>query len=144
MVHLLPATPRKYIYTYATEDMAVGSEFPDCYWTSFNFFEANEANRNLDSPTSQYIGSRWRQVQPPLRFGDLIVFSNPEGTEALHACTYVAADIVYTKNGLSLLRPFVLEPFSVVAQSYWNGGKNRVFYYRHRDAHTGNGANIAD
>ncbi len=133
LVHLLPPMPRKYLYAYARASMAVGDDFPDCFWTSFNFLEPEASDRNLDFPVGRLIGTRWLEVKPPLRFGDMIIVEKISDREALHACTYIADDLVFSKNGLSLLRPFVIEDLDSVLKGYLDPQTTMVRYFRHRD-----------
>ncbi|MCB1229132.1 MAG: hypothetical protein KDN19_02635 [Verrucomicrobiae bacterium] len=133
IVHLLPPNPRKYLYAYARASMAVANDFPDCFWTSFNFLEPESSDRNLDYPVNRLVGTRWLEVKEPLRFGDMIIVEEIATGEAVHACTYIADDLVYSKNGLSLLRPFVIEDLSSVLNGYLLPGKTVARYYRHRD-----------
>ncbi len=133
LVHLLPPTPRQLLYAYARPSMAVGNDFPDCYWTSFNFLEPEASDRNLDFPVSRLIGTRWLEVRPPLLFGDLVLVERISDGEPLHACSYLADDLVYSKNGLSLLRPFIIEDMGAALDGYLEPGDARVRYFRHRD-----------
>jgi hypothetical protein len=40
-------------------------------------------------------------------FGDLITVINSQG-DALHIAVYIAEDIVFTKNGMNVLQPWVM------------------------------------
>lgn len=133
LVHLLPPLPRQLLYAYARPSMAVGNDFPDCYWTAFNFLESEASNRNLDFPVGRLIGTRWLEVAPPLSFGDLVLVERISDGEPLHACSYLADDLVYSKNGLSLLRPFIIEEMGAALDGYLEPGGARVRYFRHRD-----------
>jgi hypothetical protein len=41
ILHLLPALPRKLLYTYPDPSMGAEGIFPDCHWTTLNFFNYN-------------------------------------------------------------------------------------------------------
>ena len=133
LIHLLPPVPKQFFGTYPRASMAVAQDFPDCFWTAFNFLDSEPSARNLDFPVDRLSGTRWRTINGPLRFGDMIVIEQAEDGHALHACTYIADDLVYTKNGLSLLRPFVIQKLSTVLGSYFEPGTTRLRYLRHRD-----------
>lgn len=133
LIHLLPPVPKQFLGTYPRASMAVAQDFPDCFWTAFNFLDPEPSARNLDFPVERLSGTRWKMVSGPLRFGDMIVVERAEDGHALHACTYIADDLVYTKNGLSLLRPFVIQKLSTVLGSYFEPGTTQLRYLRHRD-----------
>lgn len=137
IVHLLPPNARQLLFVYPSADMSVGREFPDCFWTAFNFLELEFSDRNLDKPLDTNLGTRWLEVQPPLRLGDIILISEMEGGEAVHACNYIADDLVYTKNGLSLMRPFTIAGLQSMLANYHRLGATKVSYYRHRDVVAG-------
>ncbi|MCB1087573.1 MAG: hypothetical protein KDM63_11045 [Verrucomicrobiae bacterium] len=133
LVHLLPPNARRLLFVYPNADMSVGDEFPDCFWTAFNFMESELSDRNLDNPLDMNLGTRWLQVEPPLRLGDMIVISESDTGEAVHACSFIADDMVYTKNGLSLMRPFTIASLETMLSNYHKQGATAVSYYRHRD-----------
>lgn len=116
--HLLPAMPRKLIYTYPTMDMAVTGRMPDCHWTTLNFFNFLPKNVFLDLrlATTRVIKG-YEKVQAPYNFGDALIFLNKAG-DAIHSCTYLCDDLVYTKNGESLTAPWVISRISDVERIY--------------------------
>lgn len=108
VIHLLPALPRRLLYTYPTFDLATSGRLPDCHWTSLNFFSRNPNAYYLDSRlASAHVVETYAKVSAPYRFGDVLFFINASGG-AIHSCVYVADDIVYTKNGDNALTPWIL------------------------------------
>ena len=107
--HLLPPTPRKYLYTFPTFSLGVDGTFPDSFWTALNFFryQPSDEFNDIESVMS-YAQANYLPAQKPYGFGDLLIFSNPINKRTLHAAVVIADDIVYTKNSRSLLRPFML------------------------------------
>ena len=118
LVHLLPPLPRKVLYTYPDVSMAVEGVLPDCHWTALNFFNYNPETLYLDEFfAASRLMSGFDQIQPPYRFGDVLVFVTEE-MNAHHSCIYIASDIVYTKNGRSLYAPWTMLHLRDVESTY--------------------------
>lgn len=131
---LLPPGARRWLYTYPTLDQAAGGRFPDCHWSSLNFFNNNPVGYYLD--TRLAAGALLEQYQPvegARRFGDVLVFI--KGNEVTHSCVYVADDIVYTKNGENILAPWVLQTLADVSAIYQPTSEYQVRAYRLRPEH---------
>lgn len=118
LVHMLPPLPRKLLYTYPDASMAVDGVLPDCHWTALNFFNYNPEPIYLDEffAASRLLAG-FEQVEPPYRFGDALVFLTEE-MNAYHSCIYLAADLVYTKNGRSLYAPWTVLNLKDVQSTY--------------------------
>ncbi|MCB1230639.1 MAG: hypothetical protein KDN19_10255 [Verrucomicrobiae bacterium] len=132
LVHLLPPLPRQLLYTYSPVALAVGEFRPDCFWSSLNFFEEDFSQRYLDPIVGELLGSEWIPVEKPYRFGDLILIKELRSGDAVHACNYLADDLVFTKNGKSFLRPWLIQPISEVEKTYSVDGFHQTAVYRHR------------
>ncbi len=132
LVHLLPPLPRQFLNTYGTRALAVGDLRPDCFWTALNFFEDDISQRYLDPIIGDVLGNEWLPVDPPYRFGDLVLIHETDSDAAIHACNYLADGLVFTKNGKSLLRPWLIQHLDQVAEIYSVEGKHRTTFYRHR------------
>ena len=114
---LLPPMARRRLYTYPTLDQAIGGRFPDCHWTSLNFFNNTPVGYYLDTRlASGALLSNYEPVDGPRRFGDVLVYVT--GDSVIHSCVFVADDIVYTKNGENILAPWVLQRLSDVSAIY--------------------------
>lgn len=108
ILHLLPPLPRKLLYTYPDLGLAVEGRFPDCHWTSLNFFNYSPESIYLDDAlATSAILERFDRIDPPFQFGDILIFLSAEET-AYHSCTYIAADLVFSKNGRNPLIPWTL------------------------------------
>ncbi len=118
LIHLLPPTPRKLLHTYpsGTGD-GLGREMPDCYWTAASFFSEDPPDRHLDS-ISQVIDNRYEKASRPLQLGDLILLTDKQTGGSIHACNYIAGNLVYTKNGQSLARPWIVAALEDVVENY--------------------------
>jgi hypothetical protein len=132
IVHLLPPLPKRLLYTYGTKDLAVGNILPDCFWTSLHFFEEGISNRYLDPVVGEIVERDWAEVQPPYQLGDLLLITRRDTNESVHACNYVADDIVFTKNGQSLVRPWILQRLDDVRAAYQESGVHDLTAHRHR------------
>lgn len=127
--HLLPASARRRLYTYPTLDQAVNGRFPDCHWTSLNFFKNAPRAYYLDTRLAAgVLLSQYDRVSPPYRFGDILTFES--GDSVHHSCVYVADDIVYTKNGENMLAPWVLQRMDDVMGIYQPDASVRIQGYR--------------
>jgi hypothetical protein len=133
ILHLLPALPRKLLYTYPDPSMGAEGIFPDCHWTTLNFFNYNAESYLLDSrlATTKVLES-FVQVDPPYRFGDVLFFLDTEHGDAFHSCIYIADDIVYSKNGRNLLSPWILTKLDDIKHVYLFDGNGRVQGFRHK------------
>lgn len=126
ITHLLPPIPRMLVYTYPSLADVAQDEKRDCHWTCRNFF------RSTPSPVLRSAALRqdamlesWEQVEDQPEFGDMIVFADAETDDLVHSMIYIAADIVFTKNGSSIFKPWELKLFrSVLAHYSFNGPIN--------------------
>ena len=118
ITHLLPGLARRCLYTFPSLESAAGGRLPDCQWTSVNFFNSMPQDYYLDARlTATHLKEAYQPVQAPFQYGDILEFITPEGN-AIHACVYVADDIVFTKNGDGMIKPWVLMWLSSVQQLY--------------------------
>ena len=140
IVHLLPPVAREFLNLYAR----AGAEEPtaSCYWTALNFNAERPDSRLLVTPrkVGQQAGVAWQQlaedyvpVAAPLQLGDIVAYKRrgPRG-ELLHVCAYVAADIVYTKNGFGFASPWCLMHLDDVDAVYFDDADTERLLFRHR------------
>jgi hypothetical protein len=96
--------PRLNLYTYPDAANPVGQ---DCVSSAFNFFRDQSDNRFTDPEyANNVLQSDFEVVRGNKKFGDLLLLQ--EGDRAVHMCVYMAADIVYTKNGGHPNQPWIL------------------------------------
>ena len=130
ITHLLPPFARTRIYTYpgtADGNLLVKR---DGIWTAFNFF--------LDSPDDGFadvthvantVRAEYYEVFPGnLEFGDLIVYSIPSG-DVFQIAVYIADNLVFTKNGRRVSRPWMLASVTEV-RDFFAREESRVRYFR--------------
>ncbi len=129
ITHLFPNLPRQRIFTFPELEWGLKSRFPDCHWTSLNFGATTASDDYLDTgkAAARLLGA-YQAVEAPYRFGDVLCFLD-EG-EGLHTCVYVADDIVFTKNGDSVLAPWVLMQLKDVESVYRRSPSTRIQGYR--------------
>lgn len=109
VAHLLPPIPRMLLYTYPSITDVAYEDRRDCHWTCLNFF-ANVMGPVLRSPRvlNEKLLHDMERVDGDPMFGDTLVLVHAETREILHSMTYIAADIVFTKNGSATLQPWML------------------------------------
>lgn len=119
VIHLLPALPRKLLYTYPDISALAKGALPDCHWTSLNFFNYDPMDRLLDyDGAMQYIAKEFEPAKGSLQFGDVLFFLHKGTEDAFHSCVFIADDIVYTKNGSNIAMPWILMRFDDLLAKY--------------------------
>jgi len=108
VANLLPPTPRRYLNTFPSAEDGLDGRYPDAFWSSINFFNFTPVDIYFNhSDSDTYLRKHFQQAPTPLRFGDLLLLVRGSDRKVLHACVYIADNIVYTKNGSDLFRPWV-------------------------------------
>lgn|ERR1051325_787336 len=131
--YLLPpfARLRLYTYPYASKDPTAPRQ--DCFFTSLNFFNENpDTNFFNGQYTARVLHSQYEAVTDTPLFGDLITLVNAAG-DSFHACVFIAADYVYTKNGVNPHQPWVLMKLSDMVMMYsWTEQPAHVRFLRRK------------
>jgi hypothetical protein len=131
ITHFLPPLIRQRAYTFPEMDLGLKGRFPDCHWTSLNFFNAAPKDLYLDTKlAAEHLLKDYAVVDAPYQFGDVLCFLD-EG-EGLHTCVHIADDIVLTKNGDSILAPWALMQLKDVDAIYRRSPNTRIQGYRLR------------
>lgn len=132
--HLLPALPRKLLYTYPGLDMAKYGVMPDCHWTSLNFYNFEPHQYLLDArlATSQVL-EQFDPVEPPYQYADILFFLDNTTGDAFHSCVHLADNIIFTKNGRNILSPWVIMRLEDVRKIYLFKGNGRIQGFRRKD-----------
>ena len=132
LVHLLPPVPRSLLFTFAPPDSMVANARPDCFWSTRNFFSPEISQRFLDITYEDTSFEGWVPVSPPYELGDVIlVLDQRDSAKVHHACNYLADDLVFTKNGASRLRPWVIQTLDEMKDVYHSEGVTRLQFLRH-------------
>jgi hypothetical protein len=132
VVHVLPPYARKLLYTYPHPSLAVGGQFPDCHWTTLNFFNYRPEGRlfDTDGATMRVLEGYERVAGPPV-FGDILFLTNDQG-HAIHSCVHLADGFVFTKNGSNVISPWLVMQLEEVRDRYSRAGEPAVEIYRKR------------
>ena len=134
--HLLPPLARQHLYRYprpTVEDL----ERPllaNCLWTALNFFNAEPDDRYLDPEVAMAALKRdYYLVQDNFQLGDVVVFSDARGN-LVHVAVYLAADLLFSKNGTSALSPWSILPIDRLAGHYVEYADDwKITYHRRKD-----------
>jgi hypothetical protein len=131
VIHLLPPTPRKYLNTFPPLSLGIEGQFPGSFWASMNFFRYTPLI-DFDDPeySKAYIRRFYKSARQPYQYGDLILITDPISGRTNHTCVFVADDIVYTKNGRSILKPFVFMKLSDMLSLYSTEARPSIEVWR--------------
>lgn len=132
--HLIPALPRKLIYKYQSSSYANKGIFPDCHWTSLNFFNYEPHEYLLDSRlATNKVLDDYLPVEPPYAYGDILFFLRKDDGNAFHSCLFLADDLVFTKNGRNQLIPWIISTLKDVSSIYLASTPGTIQAYRRKD-----------
>jgi hypothetical protein len=132
VVYLLPQFARQRLYTFPMPS-GPGDPTMDCHWTTMNFFNDVPDNRFTDPAyTVQYLADHYYQIAKPSRYGDIILFMEGNSNNAIHSAVYLCDDIVFTKNGNNMAKPWMLMHLKDLTEKYESDNAGRVLVYRNR------------
>ena len=118
------------INTYPDPEEGLGNDMPDCFATAFNFFSNSLPPRMLDAGSVLEIhNERYERATAPWQFGDVLMIRAPDGNW-IHACNFIAGEILLTKNGRSNNRPWVFQTINEVLSSYLVDRSIQAFFFR--------------
>ena len=132
--HLLPAIPRRLLYTYPnlTTDAVVGGR--DCHWTAHNFCNIAPDDRLVTEPEEELprlLSQEFYEVFGEFRFGDVVTYMD-KNNKVFHSAVYIADDVVFTKNGLSSLRPWHFRRLPEMNDYYSRREAVHLAYFRRK------------
>ena len=120
---VLPPVPSGNLYDYPIIPEISPDGQPvirDCHWTSLNFFR-DVPDPKLGSSSSDNIRQEYEKNYYPITgdpiYGDLVLFETPDGSY-IHSAVYLADNIVYTKNGIDNLMPWMLSTVNDLLEMY--------------------------
>jgi len=129
ITHFLPSLMRQRAYTFPEIELGLKGRFPDCHWTSLNFFNITPKEYYLDTRLAAVqLVENYTTVEMPYKYGDVLCFL--DGGEGLHTCVYIADDIVLTKNGDGILAPWALMQIKDVDSIYRRSPTTRIQGFR--------------
>lgn len=131
LVQLLPPIPKRYLNSFVNLRDVTPTNTPDCFWTSIQFFSAVPTSRLLDPLSIEhYLQSDFTKVDGEPRFGDLVCMFEEESGAFLHSYVHIAHDIVFSKNGASFARPFIITSLADMLSVYLDETPYRYEVYR--------------
>lgn len=134
VVHLLPPFARRHALTYPSWSQKNMQGHRDCFWTALNFFKEVADDRfAVSALTVEELSKNFRVITDAPRLGDILVYEN-EKKEAFHAAVYIASDIVFTKNGSSVMAPWVYTSLQSMAHFYPDRHLKTIKVFRHKDS----------
>jgi hypothetical protein len=136
IVHLLPEMARRLLYRYpkVTQGDLQEGRLANCYWTALNFFSDEPDDTMMDEDAAlQRLSTDYFLVQDGLQLGDIVAFSNSR-REIFHMATYLADDLVFTKNGYSSRVAWSILPIDRLRGHFPSYADDwHVTYYRRKD-----------
>ncbi|MBN2473477.1 MAG: hypothetical protein JXB62_02625 [Pirellulales bacterium] len=118
VTHLLPPFARQRLYTYPVLPGTIPDSSHDCHWTALNFFREQPDERFGKVQTAfDTFGQDYYRIFRNPQFGDLVVYVDHED-RTIHSAVYIAADVVFTKNGSTILRPWMFMKLDDMDQFY--------------------------
>lgn len=108
IAQLLPPFAQSRLYTFSAPTTNAPASGPDCFWTAMNFFKAQpDPGLSNFEYALDVLNRDYADASGPRRFGDLLLLLD-ERRQTIHACVYIADDVVFTKNGADYLQPWTL------------------------------------
>lgn len=132
ILYLLPPIARAHLYgTPLTPEN--GEKLPDCHWTALNFFNSKPDPRTADTKfATQYVMENYYEIGAPGIAGDLVFLLDGQGS-VVHSATYLAGDLVYTKNGINVGQPWALMHIRDMVGCFSAIEPVRVAFFRKKD-----------
>lgn len=131
--YLLPGSARLELNTFPDVTRDPAEVRQDCFFTSLNFFNKYADAKFLDkNNTRQALQNDYTVVNGPPTYGDLVTLFNSQG-DALHVAVYIAEDIVFTKNGVNALQPWVLMRMDDMMSYFPSAEPLRVVIFRKKE-----------
>jgi len=119
VTHLLPGFARLRLYAFHSDTNNVVSD-QDCLWSALNFLR-KEPDPRLARGVSPYdiLKTEFAECRELPLLGDVLMVM--ENGKDIHACVFVADDLVFTKNGANAHQPWVLMRLTDVVARYSTG-----------------------
>lgn len=128
--YFFPEFARMRLYTYPDTQTDSTALKEDCFWTALNFLNERPDNRYFTEPgIRSTLEKDYVPVQTNWLFGDLLAVLE-EGKGISHLCVYVADDVVFTKNGVDPLEPWVLMRIPEMMKRYTTEVPTRLVAFR--------------
>lgn len=134
VAEVLPPVPRKHLNSFPSPGEGLTGSYPNSFWSTLNFFKISPDPRFMRKLRAENeLSAHYEEVQPPLKFGDIVSVRDPARNQLLHVCSYIADDIAYTKNGKSVLEPWVFMRIKDIRSRHSIRNDSEVSYLRRID-----------
>jgi len=118
LAYLLPRFCRERLYTFPDHATQQDADSVDCFWTALNFFRYPPEQPFIDVASRlRYLEDHYVVHTGEPALGDILAFYNAR-QEPIHACVYIAGDLVFTKNGATVFSPWLLMSYRDMLASY--------------------------
>ncbi len=133
IIHLLPPFARERLNTFPFPQLGSNNDKPNCYWTALNFAQAEQdpALTRRDKALEKLQANYYPITDKPA-FGDVICLLDSKG-EIFHMANYIAANIVFTKNGYHHHNPWILMTMEDMLAYYPSYQPCTTFTFRRKD-----------
>jgi hypothetical protein len=112
---LLPTFARDHLYRYRCKG---DPESADCHYSAMNFFnDPPDARFTNDVEVMRGMRDDYVEVTEEFQLGDVVQFLG-KGNRVIHSCNYIADRLVFTKNGQSLISPWILADLDELQEFY--------------------------
>lgn len=136
VTNLLPPFARDHLYRYPELSAADldRSAAENCLWTSLNFFNSNPNDRFLDGAVAlRALKEDYFIVESDFELGDIVALLDEDGN-IFHAVVFIAGNLVFSKNGMSRMTPWMLMSIDDVKGFYrWRSENPRLIVHRRKD-----------
>jgi hypothetical protein len=133
IVFLLPPFARQRLYKYPVPAESLDTVNQDCHWSALNFFASDKPDNrySIDKEVAKAIETDYYRVYGKFQLGDLVLFFD-EQHNLYHSASYVANDILFTKNGNLSQRPWMFMKLSDMKNFYPMPKPPDVRFYRRK------------
>jgi hypothetical protein len=131
---LLPDYARLHLYTYPESWSEPTAARQDCFYAALNFFRDVPDTNLLDKDyVARVLAAEYAEATSQPTYGDLVMIHDPSGN-IIHACVFIVANFVFTKNGVSSSQPWVFMDLDDVMLAYHGQeGSNRISILRRKE-----------
>ncbi len=128
----MPPFARTRLYTFPDAATNAPEARLDSLWTALNFFNDQPDDLLLcEDYAEQVLRSEYQTTQSAPAYGDLVALVTASGN-LVHLSVYIADGVVFTRNGVGTLQPWVLMKIPDMVTTFSSlGPLQPVIYQRH-------------
>jgi len=116
--YLLPDFARTRLNTFPDIALSADGINRDCHWSSLNFYSDEPNNLFAEKVGMQKeIREEYEEIGDPAQLGDIVFFEQRSGT-LIHSAVYLAANLVFTKNGGQINQPWIIMDLDNLREFY--------------------------